>query len=144
LIVRHSRAGADRDEEVVMLLLKHSLGLKLAIGVLGLVVGVGGVTAGAKYNEAHPAGDAQVKRIFVGTIVAVGPHGFELHTRLGRNVKIEVFPNTSITRLGHPFARADLRVGDVVLVQCKGKRNEIFFAIHVTLLRATRPSAQGP
>ena len=88
-----------------MLLLKHSLGLKLAIGVLGLIVGVGGVTAGAKYNEAHPPKDAQVRRIFVGTIVAVGPHGFELHTRLGRNVKIAIFSSTSITRLGHPFAR---------------------------------------
>jgi hypothetical protein len=127
-----------------MLLLKHSLGLKLAIGVLGLVVGVGGVAAGAKYNAAHPPNDAQVRRIFVGTVVAIGPNGFALRTRLGRHVKIEIFPKTIITLSGHPFAHAALHVGDVVLVQCKGKRGDIFFAFHVRILRAARPAAQGP
>ncbi len=127
-----------------MLLLRHSLALKLAVGVLGLAVGVGGVTAGAKFNQAHPPGEAQVRRIFVGTIIAVGPHGFAMRTRLGRHVNIEVFPSTIITLTGHPFQHPNLHAGDVVLVQCKGKHGDIFFAAHIRILRSAQPAAQGP
>jgi hypothetical protein len=127
-----------------MILLKNTLVLKLAIGALGLIVGIGGVTAGAKYRQAHPMQNQAIQRTFIGAITAVGPRGFTLHTRSGKDVTIAVFPHTTVAHRGRIVPRADLRVGDVVLVQCLGESNGVFNAFHIRIPILANPSAQGP
>ena len=127
-----------------MILLKNTVVLKLAIGALGLLVGIGGVTAGAKYHQAHPAQNQALQRTFIGTITAIGPRGFTLRTRSGKDVSIAVFPRTTVAHRGRVVPHTDLRVGDVVLVQCRGGRDGVFYAYHIRIPVLADPTAQGP
>ena len=125
-------------------LIKSSVALKLAIGALALLVGMGGISAGATYHQANPGKLQAAHRVFVGTITAGGAAGFTMTTRKGLVVQIVLSAQTRIMRQGHVVPRADLRPGDVVLVQCLGISGGVANATQIRIVVLVHPHALAP
>jgi hypothetical protein len=124
-----------------VILLKSGVGAKIVLGVLGLMLGVGGVAAGANWH-AH-FGQQNNRRLFVGRIAAIDGTTITLDTRSGRTVYLVLLKRTLIRFHRHTIRPAALRVGDIVLVHVVRAKTGIFHVLYILIIKAA-PSAQGP
>lgn len=125
-----------------MILIKSGIGAKIAIGALGLVLGIGGIAAGAKFHAARTMNLAN-RRLFVGHITSVSGTSLTLHTASGATVTIQLVPRTVIRQRGHPVPTAQLQVGDRLVVRVYHTKTNIFYALFISIVQA-RSKAQGP
>ncbi len=94
------------------LLLKGGLGAKLAVLALGIAVGVGGITAGAKLHQFFG-----MRNVAIGVVLQTQSSGFTARLRNGRIVTVTVTSGTQI--IGFRDARlssAQIQPGMRVLV----------------------------
>jgi Domain of unknown function (DUF5666) len=116
--------------------LKGGVGLKILIIVIGVILGIGGISAGAAYHASQQTPQQrQIARI--GRITSTSAQGFTMQTRQG-NVTVTL-TNTTILRFNSkPIVRTTLRPGTIVLVQgyiTNGNQSQLQ-AVHVRLVRA--------
>ncbi len=129
-----------------MLMLKSGLGMKLAVGALGLVLGIGGVTAGAHFR-AHSA--LAKRRVFAGIILSTQANAkdtfviLHVETRSGLLLTVVITPQTHVVQHGAPFPSADLRAGDRILGQISAYRDGRVFVAKVQVIFIPH-NAQGP
>lgn len=124
-----------------MIFLKSGLGAKLALGVLGLMLGVGGVAAGANWH-AH-FGQQTNRRLFVGRITAINGTTITLSTRSGRTVNVVLIKRTQVRYHKQNVHAANLHVGDAVLVHAVRAKSGALYLLYVLIIKAA-PTAQGP
>ncbi len=130
-----------------MLMLKSGLGMKLAVGALGLVLGIGGITAGAHFRAQHTA--LAKRRVFAGTILSAQTNAkdtlviLHVETRSGLLLTVVITPQTHVVQHGAPFPSADLRAGDRILGQVSAYRAGRVFVSKVQVIFVPR-TAQGP
>ncbi len=124
-----------------MIVLKSGFGAKLALGVLGLMLGVGGVAAGANWH-AH-FGQQANRRLFVGRITAINGTTITLFTRSRRTVKMVLIKHTQVRYHKQNVHPANLRVGDIVLVHAVRAKTGTLYVLYVLIIKAA-PTAQGP
>lgn len=121
-----------------MILLKSSLGMKVAMGVLGLTLGVGGIAAGAGWhaNVIHPT----EQRLYVAKIVAIQGNLLTLHTRAGRTIILFVAPQARVRFHKMNVSLEDLRVGQTVIIHVARTRKNRPYINYVLIIK----SPQGP
>lgn len=112
--------------------LKGGLGVKVVLAFMGIVMGAGGVAAGAKFHAAFGR-----HFTFVGYVTAVNANGFTLHTRSGRIVTVVVSGSTKIVnRSGRSVAGNLIRQNTIVIVQGTFDKGTMqITAAHIQILR---------
>jgi len=122
--------------------LKSGLGLKVALGVLGVLLGFGGITAGANWHAAHTANLAH-RRFFIGHVVSFNGTTLVLRANSGRVVSLTVIPGRTVVRhRGTTVPLADLRPGEYVLVHATPHKGK-FFVGFISILKP-KVLPQGP
>lgn len=125
-----------------MLFLKNALGMKLVLGALGVLLGVGGIAAGATYHAAHHANQTQ-RRLILGRIERRDGLTLVITTRSGQTVTVHLTPRTIIRHRGRPAPAAQLQPGVNVLVQLTRTSKGELVAVHISIIKLA-PSALGP
>lgn len=131
-----------------MFVLKSGLGAKVALAALGLILGVGGVAAGARLHAPHT--NQGNRRVFAAQILGVehgsGGRNTFLHvvTRSGLSLILVVTPQTAIRFNGHTAPEADLQVGAHIIGQVRYVRNDLVYVATITITWRAPHAAQGP
>ena len=141
---RHNENSSDfckRRAEIVIFL-KSGLGAKIALGALGVVLGVGGITAGAKWHAANNAHLGN-QRLYIGRIVSLTGNAMSVHTASGATITVMLLPRTIIRQRGKTVTAAVLHVGDHLLVHVFHTKTGTIYALSIAILKAA-PTAQAP
>jgi hypothetical protein len=125
-----------------MFVLKSGIGAKIALGALGLVLGIGGVAAGARFHAAHNTSTAD-QRLFIGHITAVSSNEITIRTARSQTITIHLLLRTVIRHKGVRVAAAALVPGDDLLVLVRHASNGDIDAVIVSIIKVA-PTAQGP
>lgn len=125
-----------------MIILKNAVGMKLALGVLGVLLGVGGVAAGASFHATHAANQNH-RSLIVGRIESRNGMTLIIHTRGGLTVTVHLAPKTVIRQRGKPAPAAQLQPGATVLVQLARTPKGVLYAVHISILKIA-PTSLGP
>lgn len=128
---------------MTVLWLKSGFGLKLALGALGVLLGLGGITVGARFHASHPA--QNIKFITAAQILDIEGDTYTVRLGTGKVVTAKISSSVTIVKVGRTLKLSDLRVGDYLIVQ--GTRtlsgNYTIKRIRVLNIRL-KPAAQGP
>jgi hypothetical protein len=116
-----------------MIVLKSSLGMKVAMGVLGLTVGIGGIAAGAGWHAkvVHPT----QQRLYVATIVAIQGDLLTLHTRAGHTVILFIAPQAGIRYHKMNVSHATLHMGETVIVHVVRTKKGLVYINYVLIVK---------
>lgn len=125
-----------------MIFLKSGIGAKIALGALGVVLGIGGITAGATWHAAHTAHPGN-QRLYIGRIVSLAGNTMTVHTLSGATMTINLLPRTVIRHRGKTVAAALLQVGDRLLVRVIHTKQGTIDALLISILKEA-PTAQAP
>jgi hypothetical protein len=122
--------------------LKSGLGIKVALGVLGVLLGFGGVTAGANWHAAHTPNLAH-RRLLVGHVVSFDGTTLVVQARNGRMVKLAIVAgHTTVRHRGKAAQLANVQPGELVLVHVTQRKGKLY-VLFISIL-APKQLPQGP
>jgi hypothetical protein len=122
-----------------VIFLKSGIGLKLAVGALGLLLGIGGIAVGAHLHSSQSR--LETRRVVVAQIVAINGDAITVHTRSGLTGTAMLLPGTVIRLHGRAASRADLAVGDIVIEQIERTPKGQFVILRIWIVRLAHAPA---